>query len=68
MVKDDVWAAAGMPPYDETQEPGERGGYLCIGCLEARLGRTITRADFMHPGDPGDLDTPRLRNRLGAEA
>jgi hypothetical protein len=36
MVHDRVWEAAGMTP----------NGYLCIGCLEQRLGRRLHRADF----------------------
>jgi hypothetical protein len=35
IVHDDVWAAAGM---------AHDGGYLCVGCIEARLGRVL-RAD-----------------------
>jgi hypothetical protein len=35
MVHDHVWSAAGMG-----------GGYLFIGCLEHRLGRQLTAADF----------------------
>jgi hypothetical protein len=67
MVKDDVWAAAGMPPDDETVPVGE-SGYLCIGCLETRLGRPLTRADFKYPEahQEDELDTPRLRDRLRA--
>jgi len=57
-VKDKVWAAASMAPM---------GGCLCIGCLERRLGRTLTPKDFMrkHPfsGVPG---TARLLARRGA--
>jgi len=37
MVHDAVWAAADM------RDPG---GCLCIGCLETRLGRQLTRDDF----------------------
>lgn len=37
MVHNEVWAAAGMLPRD---------GMLCIGCLEARLGRRLTAVDF----------------------
>src|SRR5262249_8250918 len=37
MVQDHVWAAAGM---------GSTDGFLCIGCLEARLGRSLGAADF----------------------
>lgn len=42
MVHDEVWAAAEMRPD---------GGHLCIGCLEQRLGRELTWADFI-PGVP----------------
>ena len=38
MVHDRVWEAAGMTLHG--------GGYLCIGCLERRLGRRLHRADF----------------------
>ena len=37
MVHDSVWLAAGMPKREPmTESPGD---FLCIGCLEARLGR-----------------------------
>jgi hypothetical protein len=36
-VRGTVWKAAGME---------RMGGCLCIGCLEARLGRTLTWQDF----------------------
>jgi hypothetical protein len=36
-VRESVWKAAGMEPM---------GGSLCIGCLEARLGRDLTWRDF----------------------
>jgi len=36
-VHDHVWAAAGMERL---------GGCLCVGCLEARLGRGLNAADF----------------------
>jgi hypothetical protein len=35
-VHDEVWAAAGM----------QFEGFLCIGCLEVRVGRRLTRSDF----------------------
>ena len=42
MVREKVWAEAGMEPY---------GGCLCIGCLEKRLGRRLRPKDFQrnHP-------------------
>jgi hypothetical protein len=41
-VKAQIWKAAGMEPM---------GGCLYIGCLEKRLGRTLTAKDFVrkHP-------------------
>jgi hypothetical protein len=54
-VRPAVWKAAGL----ETM-----AGCLCIGCLEKRLGRTLTPQDFLrtHPFNsfPG---TPRLLSR-----
>jgi hypothetical protein len=65
MVGDDVWAAAGDPQ-----------GCLCIACLEERIGRRLTRADFddvpMNDLSISDDDyawswrTDRLRDRLTA--
>lgn len=52
MVHDAVWEAAGMD-Y----------GFLCVGCLEQRLGRPITGADLkpIPVNKPGMYnDTPRL--------
>jgi hypothetical protein len=47
MVHSRLWLAAGMEPW---------GGYLCVGCLEARLRRKL---------EPGDF-TDSLLNRLSA--
>jgi hypothetical protein len=54
-VRAEIWRAAKMKP---------RGGYLCIGCLERRLRRRLTRADFKAPDDITDLETPRLIDRM----
>jgi hypothetical protein len=44
MVHDDVWTQTGLAP---------RGGMLCVGCCEDRLGRRLTPADFTDClGDP----------------
>lgn len=54
MVRDAVWSAAGT---------GHLDGYLCVLCLEARLGRPLTGADFsdLPLNRPGFKDdTPRL--------
>lgn len=37
MVHNAVWAFSGMAP---------RGGMLCVGCLEVRIGRRLRAADF----------------------
>ena len=58
MVHDDLWNSAGMD--------GD-GGMLCIGCLEARLGRELTSADFMDApcnSDGWSAQSPRLRDRI----
>jgi hypothetical protein len=54
-VHPEVWKAAGMR---------DRGGCLCIGCLEERLGRRLRAADFIP--DNGLNETPgsrRLQSR-----
>ena len=57
-VRDSVWKAAGMAP---------KGGCLCIGCLEVRLGRMLVSADFTSApiNDPSLWDTPGIRQRKG---
>jgi hypothetical protein len=37
MVTDEIWDDTGLT---------SNGGMLCIGCLEARLGRKLTARDF----------------------
>ena len=58
MVLDTVWLKAGMSD-----------GYLCIGCLEKRLGRMLTARDFTSVvlNDPDHpWHTKRLSSRLAA--
>lgn len=57
MVTDEVWLTA-WP---------EKRGMLCIGCLEALLGRQLTSGDFTDaPINTGYFNySDRLRNRLG---
>jgi len=56
MVHNAVWAEAGMDPD---------GGYLCIGCLEKRLGRMVRPRDFT--GAPiNDFDVPWDTTRLAS--
>jgi hypothetical protein len=62
MVWNDVWEAAGLP------HTSSESVYACIGCLERRLGRQLTRADFRSDVPLNSADhpwhTPRLRARL----
>lgn len=56
MVLNKVWSRAGM-----------KEGFLCIGCLETRIGRRLTPRDFTNApiNDPDDpWNTPRLASRL----
>jgi len=63
MVNKEIWEAAGL-----------RSGYLCIGCIESRIGRRLNANDFTDApiNDLGIADTryawsyrtPRLRSRL----
>lgn len=57
MVADAVWAAAG----------GE-SGFLCVGCLEERLGRDLVAEDFpaLPANDDHEMDSVRLRTRKGS--
>jgi hypothetical protein len=58
-IRDAIWAKAGMKPFD---------GCLCIGCLEARLGRKLEPRDFLcgHEfNDPCLPGTVRLLERRG---
>ena len=61
MVHDSVWKAAGMPAVADLKS------YLCIGCIETRLGRRLIPADFTSAGanDPAqNWMTARLLDRL----
>jgi hypothetical protein len=64
MVHDEVWEAAGMPP-STIMAYGGNGDFLCVGCLEVRLGRRLTPADFTKVpiNNPTPWDTPRLASR-----
>jgi len=62
MVKDELWEQA-----TATQQADK----LCIGCLEKRIGRQLTKHDF-NDAPVNELSygtkSDRLRNRLTAEA
>ena len=62
MLRDDVWAAAAGDLADT------HGVMLCIGCVERRLGRELTRDDFnwsLGINSPSEMDTDRLADRKG---
>jgi hypothetical protein len=65
MVRDAVWLAAGMPPSQVRPYGETDGDFLCIGCLEKRLSRRLTRRDFTKApiNDPSPWDTARLASR-----
>jgi hypothetical protein len=70
VVKDDVWRQAGMPSGE--RDPDDLsirgGGFLCVGCIEKRLGRLLTLDDFpsrVHWLLKGCQNTPRLLSRAG---
>ena len=56
MVREKVWAAAGL-----------MNGFLCVGCLERRIGRLLVPSDFTKApiNGPNPWDTPRLAARKG---
>ncbi len=58
MVDEEIWEQAGL---------SQRGGMLCIGCLEHRLGRKLWGCDFtdLPINDPNLFHkSSRLRARL----
>jgi hypothetical protein len=62
MVWDEIWDRAWI---NRSRPPA--GGILCIGCLETRLGRTLTAPDFTDAPISIPLKSvmsKRLRNRL----
>lgn len=58
MVHDEIWLQAVNT---------KRDGMLCIGCLEKRIGRELTPADFTDCllNQQVELKSDRLLNRLG---
>jgi hypothetical protein len=67
MVTGDVWGAAGMPASAVRAHGQSDGDFLCIGCLENRIGRLLCAQDFTDApiNDPDDpWATPRIRSRL----
>jgi len=67
MVHDHIWRSSGAPARAVT--PGGPGFYLCIGCLEIRLGRQLFAGDFTDTpvNKPRREYTDRLNDRLVRE-
>lgn len=60
-VTRNVWEVA-YPGY--SLGVGVGSSRPCIGCLESRLGRTLTTADFILPTEPQPGLSDRLNQRL----
>jgi hypothetical protein len=62
MLHDEVWSATGMPTKPDLRS------YLCVGCVEGRVGRILSRADFtdapLNTTWPPANRSGRLINRL----
>jgi hypothetical protein len=63
MVKPKVWWAAwdGRARWWQEYVPGQM--VLCVGCLEARIGRTLRASDFTK-APLNDPDKHRMSDRL----
>ena len=59
---DREWYHVHGPVWEQAGLRSEGQGFLCIGCLEARLGRTLTPEDF-DGYKPDRRDSGRLRSR-----
>jgi hypothetical protein len=70
MVVDSVWEQAWVGRRKSWYDKVYGQEILCIGCLEQRIGRTLTSDDFTNVpvNDPTDPDiSDRFRNRLTTE-
>jgi hypothetical protein len=63
MLHDELWQRA-VP--EDTDAPG-MSIFLCVGCLERRLGRRLTPADLKAVGisELNAIDSDRLADRKG---
>lgn len=67
-VEDIVWHRAHGIGYGQTDN-GTEGYFLCIGCLEGRLGRKLKPLDFkdLPANRPSPWLSDRLNDRLGGK-
>jgi hypothetical protein len=70
IVNDNIWIAAGMTPGKVDPKTYELigGGFLCVGCIEIRLGRRLTVGDFKKITLPLLLSSPWITERLRSRA
>lgn len=71
MVWPALWEmACSRDPKRVLNQFGVSEGYLCIGCLEARIGRRLNADDFTGAlvNDPHPWNTPRLDAALARRA
>jgi hypothetical protein len=66
-VYDSLWQDQAEAPGVGQADNGVQGFYLCIGCLEERVGRELDRGDFKRfpANKPSAWLSDRLNNRLG---
>lgn len=67
MVRPALWALAwSRDPNRTLDQFGIAEGYLCVGCLEKRIGRELMADDFTDApvNDPHPWNTPRLAAAL----
>ena len=69
-VHDRLWREVAHAPGIGQSDNGPEGYFLCIGCLEERIGRKLTPKDFK-PATSANMPSPwfttRLNDRLGAQ-
>jgi hypothetical protein len=67
MLKHPLWDSI----WPNTWGYPRRGHFLCVGCVETRLGRRLNPSDFI-PGNFLNIDSPhysaRLRDRMGFQS
>jgi hypothetical protein len=69
MIRDDVWEQAWPGTANFADAEHGQGNYLCVGCLEKRLGRELNSSDFLDGGrhimmQRGRKPSRRLRDRI----
>lgn len=69
-VQDMIWEAVWPNSSKGQEDNGPEGHFLCIGCLEKRLGRMLVRGDFkqLPANNPSPWYSDRLNSRLILES